>query len=181
MARLTFHRSEWAAVLQDVQRRTPDMVPPGLCERIEELLRETPEQWSDDLCALELDPTSADVVMDVMGQDDDGPDTAEQQQTAQSAGAVAEAADVIHAYQHRSDRPTYRIEHRTGGTTMIVARTSDVHARHAELSHHAARLIAAGMTGELILIDETTGTEVARRVLRPEGAPPDSTPPASGQ
>jgi hypothetical protein len=157
------------------------MVPPGLCARIEALLRETPEQWSDELCALELDPASADVVMALLGRQDEAEAPVSPEQLAQSASSVAEAVAVISAHQHRADRPTYRIEHRTGGTTRIVARTSDEHARHAELSHHAARLIAEGATGELVLVEETTGAEVARRVLRPEGAPPDSLPPTHPQ
>jgi hypothetical protein len=157
------------------------MVPPGLCARIEALLRETPEQWSDELCALELDPASADVVMALLGRQDEAEAPVSPEQLAQSASSVAEAVAVISAHQHRADRPTYRIEHRTGGTTRIVARTSDEHARHAELSHHAARLIAEGATGELVLVEETTGAEVARRVLRPEDAPPDVDSPARPQ
>jgi uncharacterized protein (DUF736 family) len=179
MARLTLHRAEWASVLREVQERSPDMVPPGLCARIEALLQETPEQWSGELCALELDPASVDLIMTLMGRHDEAPVSPEQ--TAQSASSVAAAVALISAYQHRADRPTYRIEHRTGGTTRIGARTSDGHARHAELSHHAARLIAEGATGELVLVEETTGAEVARRVLRPEGAPPDSLPPTHPQ
>jgi hypothetical protein len=63
---------------------------------------------------------------------------------------------------------TYRIEHRTAGTTTVVAHTSDVHASQEELSQHAARLIAAGARGELVLVDEATGEDVARRHLRPD-------------
>jgi hypothetical protein len=63
---------------------------------------------------------------------------------------------------------TYRVEHRTAGTATVVAHTSDVHASQEELSQHAARLTAAGATGELVLVDETTGEDVARRYLRAE-------------
>ena len=49
----------------------------------------------------------------------------------------------------------------------VVAHTSDVHASQ-ELSQHAARLTAAGATGELVLVDETTGEDVARRYLGTE-------------
>jgi len=63
---------------------------------------------------------------------------------------------------------TYRVEHRTTGTTTVVAHTSDVHASQEELSQHAAQLIAAGATGELVLVDESTQEDVARRYLRPE-------------
>ncbi len=61
---------------------------------------------------------------------------------------------------------TYRVEHRTDDTVEIVAHTSDVHASQEELSHHAARLSATGATGELVLVDETTGEDVARRYLQ---------------
>jgi len=61
---------------------------------------------------------------------------------------------------------TYRVEHRTGDTVTIVAYTSDVHASQQELSHHAARLSETGATGELVLVDETTGEDVARRYLQ---------------
>ena len=63
---------------------------------------------------------------------------------------------------------TYRVEHRTEGEVTIVARTSDVHARQEEMSQHAAHLIAAGATGELVLVEEATGEDVARRYLQPE-------------
>jgi len=62
----------------------------------------------------------------------------------------------------------YRVEHRTTDTVTIIAHTSDVHASQEELSQHAAHLIATGATGELVLVDETTGEEVARRHLQDE-------------
>ena len=71
---------------------------------------------------------------------------------------------------------TYRVEHRTADGTAVVARTSDVHARQEELSQHAARLMRAGATGDLVLVDEATGEEVARRTLLP--APNDQDAPA---
>jgi len=61
---------------------------------------------------------------------------------------------------------TYRVEPRTADTVEIVAHTSDVHASQEDLSHHAARLSATGATGELVLVDETTGEDVARRYLQ---------------
>ena len=63
---------------------------------------------------------------------------------------------------------TYRVEHRTAESATVVAHTSDVHASQEELSQHAARLTAAGARGELVLVDEATGEDVARRHLRPE-------------
>ncbi|HEY7032247.1 MAG TPA: hypothetical protein VH482_12995 [Thermomicrobiales bacterium] len=63
---------------------------------------------------------------------------------------------------------TFRVEHRTAGTATVIAHTSDVHASQEELSQHAARLIAEGAMGELVLVEEATGEDVARRYLRPE-------------
>ena len=75
---------------------------------------------------------------------------------------------------------TFRVEHRTEQGTTVVGRTSDVYARQEELSQHAARLMRAGATGELVLVDEATGEEVARRPLRP-GPPADGNhTPAAG-
>jgi hypothetical protein len=72
---------------------------------------------------------------------------------------------------------TYRVEHRAGGVATVVAHTSDVHARQEELSQLAARLMRQGATGELVLVDEETGDDVARRALLPppgdEAASPD--------
>jgi hypothetical protein len=68
---------------------------------------------------------------------------------------------------------TYRVEHRTADTVTIVAYTSAVHASQEELSHHAARLRAVGAMGELVLVDETTGADVARRYLQAEAEEPN--------
>ncbi|MGH2558310.1 MAG: hypothetical protein ACRDJH_04530 [Thermomicrobiales bacterium] len=68
----------------------------------------------------------------------------------------------------------HRVEHRAGGRTTVVARTSDVYARQQELSLHAAEFIAAAATGELVLVEEATGRDVARRSLWPEPPPPSS-------
>jgi hypothetical protein len=62
----------------------------------------------------------------------------------------------------------YRIEHQTEDGTTILGHTDAPAAGQAELSARAMRLIAEGATGELVLVDEQTGDEVARRSLVPE-------------
>ena len=64
---------------------------------------------------------------------------------------------------------SYRIEHRTEGRAVVIGRTSAADARQAELSQLAARLAAAGAVGELVLVDEATEEELARRQLPPGG------------
>lgn len=176
MGRLTYRRAEWVAVVREVSERYHDTAPPGLIGRIEALLHETPAQWADQLCALELDTASADVVQAVVAQLHE--QRAISGETTQSASAVTDAADIIRDHHRRRHSLIYRVEHRTGAETTVIARTSDAHARQAELSQHAARLMAAGATGELVLVEETTGDEVARRSLRPEDPPPPDTAPS---
>jgi hypothetical protein len=65
---------------------------------------------------------------------------------------------------------SYRIEHRTDTETYILTRTTDVHARQEELSQLAARLILEHASGEIVLVDEQTGEEVARRMLVPDSS-----------
>jgi hypothetical protein len=170
--RLTLRRAEWAALVHEVRDRYRETTPAGLLERIEDLLRQTPAGWTDQPCALELDPASAAVVTSVMDALRGEPAAAAQQ--AQTASSLAEAAALIHTHQQPPGQttPAYRIEHRTGEATHIVGWTSDAHARQEDLSRHAARLIAAGATGELVLVEAATGTDVARRFLRPDAAPP---------
>jgi hypothetical protein len=63
---------------------------------------------------------------------------------------------------------TYRIEHRDDEGTTILGRTDAPAAGQAELSARAMQLIADGARGELVLVDEATGEEVARRSLQPD-------------
>lgn len=164
--RLTLRREEWAALAREVRERYRESAPAGLLARIDDLLRETPAGWADQECALELDPASAEVVTAVM--DAMRGDPMESAQPTQEAQTLAEADAVLRAHQHRRDGSAYRIEHRTGGTSRIIGWTSDAYARQEELSQHAARLMSAGATGEVVLVEEATGTEVARRMLHPE-------------
>ena len=63
---------------------------------------------------------------------------------------------------------SYRIEHQSEAGRVVVGRTDAPAAAQAALSARAMQLIAQGATGELVLVDEVTGMEVARRTLQPE-------------
>ena len=63
---------------------------------------------------------------------------------------------------------TYRIEHHSEDGITILGRTDAPAAGQAELSARAMQLIADGAHGELVLVDEVTGEEVARRSLQPD-------------
>ncbi len=67
---------------------------------------------------------------------------------------------------------TYRIEHRTVDGVVVVGRSDAADASQAELSELAGQLMLAGETGELVLVDEATGEEVARRHLLLEDQSP---------
>lgn len=153
--RLTYTRAEWAAVANMVAGANPRGIPPGLAQRINALLRATPGAWPDEPCILELEPESAATIQVLL---------------AQSQG-VAGAERILASHQRGHATALYRIEHRTGGVSSIVAYVSNASTMRQELMEHGARLRAAAATGELVLIDQATGVDHARLRLLPE---PDS-------
>jgi len=152
MSRLTYTRTEWAAIAAMVAATDPAAIPPGLAERIEALLHDTPASWADEPCVLELEPESASAV---------------RLATAQLRG-VAGAEQVLHAHQRGNTTATYRIELRTGGVSSVVAYLTDVATMRQELVRHGARLRAADATGELVLIEQESLNVLARLRLGPE-------------
>jgi hypothetical protein len=160
---VTLLRAEWAAVARELASTSRGEEPSGLRHRIDRLLSDTPAGWADEPCTLSLDPSAANVVRAVVRR---GRGLAvDPARARERAAGLAEAEDVIRDHQTRTDGPTYRIEHRSGDTITVLGRTTAAHARQADLSEHAARLMASGATGELVLIDEATGEDVARRRL----------------
>jgi hypothetical protein len=168
MEDITLPRSEWAAVARQLDSTSFGEDPTPLRERIAGLLADVPPGWGEEPCTLDLDPPQAAIVRSIVrygrGLRDD-PARAH----ARAIG-LAEAESIIHDHQTGSAEPSYRIEHRTGGTISVLGFTTAHHARESEISTHAQRLMAAGATGELVLVDEATGEDVARRRLSP---PPD--------
>ena len=167
MPRLTYPRAEWASVARELAATYGDSAPAGLTERVSALLAGTPAGWPDEPCSLELDEAGADVVEAIVRRGRGM--IADPGLVGQQRASVAEADDLIHAHQRGA--PAYRIEHRSGGCVAIVGHASSADARQGELSRHAARLLAEGATGELVLVDEATGEDVARRNLWSEEGP----------
>lgn len=63
--------------------------------------------------------------------------------------------------------PRYRLEHRRPGHVHVLAATHDEAAGRAALQDHAATLSAAGVPGQLVLVDLASGGAVTWRVLGP--------------
>lgn len=160
---VTLSRAEWAAVARELDSTSRGEEPSGLRRRIDELLADTPAAWAEEPCTLGLDHHAAAVVRAILRRGR-RPAGDRERERARFAG-LAEAEAVIHDHQTRTGGPTYRIEHRTGETVTVLGRTAAVHARQSDLSEQAARLMATGATGELVLVNETTGEDVARRRL----------------
>lgn len=156
-------RAEWLAVARELAATSGGERMSGLRHRIERLLADTPAGWADEPCTLHLDPPAAAVVRAIVRRGRGRP--VDPARDHEREAGLAEAAEVIREHQTRTGGPTYRIEHRSSDAITVLGRTTATRARQADLSEHAARLIATGVTGELVLIDEATGEDVARRRL----------------
>jgi hypothetical protein len=166
MDHVTLERNEWVAVARELDSTYRESAPPGLRDRIAALLDATPAGWVDEACTLEMDDASAEVVRRIVRR---GRGQLEQPARERShAQAVEEARRILRDDLANGQNARYRVEHRSEGHTVVIARTSAGDASQAELSEHAARLVAAGATGEVVLVDEATGEDLARRFLRPE-------------
>ena len=156
MSRLTYTRAEWETIAEVITAADRSHVPPGLAERIDVLLRDTPPQWSAEPCALELDAASAAAVQQLYTR------------RPEDSGSLGEAQGIIWDHQREHQAAPYRIEHWTKAGTATVAYLFDQHLLQTELGRHAARLLAGGVTGELVLVAQASRTELARRSLWPE-------------
>lgn len=163
MEDVTLPRTEWAAVARQLDSTSLGLAPSGLRSRIARLLADVPAVWGDEPCTLELDPPAAAIVRAIVRRGRGLP--SDPARTRERAAGLAAAAASISDHQTQSPGPTYRIEHRTGDAVTVLGHTTASHARQSDLSEHASRLMAAGATGELVLVDEATGEDVARRRL----------------
>jgi hypothetical protein len=176
MDQVTLERDEWVAVARELDSAYQESAPAGLRARIAALLAETPATWLGEACTLELDAAAAEVVRRIVRR---GRGLAEQPSMERSQAQAVEAAqqilrdDLVSGHNAR-----YRVEHRSEGRAVMIAQTSAGDASQAELSELAARLVAAGATGEVVLVDVATGEVLARRYLRPD---PDPDGGANGQ
>lgn len=74
---------------------------------------------------------------------------------------------------HEESMARYRIEHRTADATNVIAYSSDPMARQSELSQFAAGLVRDGLSGDIVLVDDESGEELARRSLVPDQPVPE--------
>jgi len=66
------------------------------------------------------------------------------------------------------DRPRlYRVEHHEGNTIAVLGLLPDVAPHHRSLDPFLSALLRGGAEGQLRLVDEATGTVVARRRVAP--------------
>ena len=101
METISLARDEWEAVSREIETHYARTAPPGLRERIADLLRRMPRGWEHEACTLEIDAAGADIVRAIVrrsrGQTPD-PDLERSQR--QSLG---EADRIVRESQHRPD------------------------------------------------------------------------------
>ena len=96
MPRIVLSLANWQAVAHELDGTHTETTPPGLAERVREMLTQAPKAWPDQALALELDEGSAEAVRAVhaalSGEDRHaGPD----------AASVAEAMRIVRDHQRR--------------------------------------------------------------------------------
>jgi hypothetical protein len=69
-------------------------------------------------------------------------------------------------------RPRYRLEHRGAGRVRVVAAMRDELPGRTALQAEAAALTLAGASGQLVLVDATTGHPITWQVLAPQTPAP---------
>jgi hypothetical protein len=97
MPRIVLSLEEWQAVARELAGAHTIAAPPGLSERVRELLEQAHDGWAEQAIALELDEGSAAAVRAVRGLLT-GTDPAAGQRSA----SVAEADEIIRDHQRRS-------------------------------------------------------------------------------
>jgi hypothetical protein len=97
MPRIVLSLEEWRAVARELAAAHTVAAPPGLPERVRELLEQAHDAWDEQAIALELDEGSAETVRAVHSVLT-GTDPAAGQRSA----SVAEADEIIRDHQRRS-------------------------------------------------------------------------------
>ena len=97
MPRIVLSLEEWRAVARELAGAHTIAAPPGLAERVRELLEQAHDGWDEQAIALELDEGSAETVRAVHSVLS-GTDPAAGQRSA----SVAEADEIIRDHQRRT-------------------------------------------------------------------------------
>ena len=96
MPRIVLSLSEWRVVAHELEGKHTAAAPPGLAERVREMLAQAPQEWPDQVFALELDDGSAEAVRAVRAAL-----SGEDRHAGQDAASVAEAMRIIRDHQRR--------------------------------------------------------------------------------
>jgi hypothetical protein len=160
METISLARKQWAEVSHELESVRIGPTPRGLRGRVQRLLADTPAMREETL-SLVLDPSAASTVWWILRRAQRR--TAETPDGGERQCGGADAERVVRMPQRGS---RYRLEHRDAPITTILGYLNGPYASQAELSEHAARLIADGAWGELVLVDVRAGTDVARRRLQ---------------
>jgi DNA-binding NarL/FixJ family response regulator len=97
MPRIVLSLEEWQAVAHELAASHTFTAPPGLTERVRELLTQAHDGWVAQAIALELDEGSAETVRAVHSKL-----TGKDPNAGQRSASVAEADDIIRDHQRRS-------------------------------------------------------------------------------
>jgi hypothetical protein len=97
MPRIVLTLAEWRSVAYELAGVHNAIAPAGLHERIQALVAQAPQGWSDEPFALELDESGMEAVGIAHAALTQG-DPHAQQRTASLSAAV----QIIHDHQHRS-------------------------------------------------------------------------------
>jgi DNA-binding NarL/FixJ family response regulator len=97
MPRIVLSLEEWQAVAHELAASHTFSAPPGLTERVRELLTQAHDGWAEQAIALELDEGSAETVRAVHSVL-----TGTDPNAGQRSASIAEADDIIRDHQRRS-------------------------------------------------------------------------------
>jgi hypothetical protein len=97
MPRIVLSLEEWQAVARELSASHTFTAPPGLMERVRELLTQAHDGWAEQAIALELDEGSAETVRAVHSVL-----TGTDPNAGQRSASIAEADDIIRDHQRRS-------------------------------------------------------------------------------
>ena len=152
MPQLIYTRTEWEIIAGMIADGDIGDVPPGLAQRVAALLHATPGSWPNEQCTLDLDPTSAEFVMNL----------------AAPRRGLADAERIIRTHQEGNPAASHRIELRSNGVRSVVAYLTDETTLHRELERHVRRLLATGTVGHLALVEQASLEVLATADLLPE-------------
>jgi uncharacterized protein YgfB (UPF0149 family) len=96
MPRIILPLADWRAVVHELEGNHTAPAPPGLAERVREMLVNAPQAWPDQDFALELDEGSAEAVRAVHAAL-----TGEVRHQGHGAASVTEAMRIIQDHQRR--------------------------------------------------------------------------------